>query len=126
MSVVYTNFRLDDISIGMLGLGYSPATGAFNGIKVSVDVQDNHRVHDFIVSSLLPLRHVPARFSLAVSRDESGSGNAGVLAIGGTPHLDDPDVNIISDFVRGPLGAEIDQFIDAGTPEPQQYGITVE
>ena len=83
-------------------------------------------MYDAILASIFSLPQIPAKFSLAVSRDESGSGNAGVLTIGGTPKLHDPAVNVTTDFASAPLEAEVDQIIDAATPELQQYAITVE
>lgn len=40
---------------------------------------------------------LPQYFSIALSRDESNSGNGGIFTVGGTPKLSDPSVNVSSD-----------------------------
>jgi hypothetical protein len=114
------------VSSGLLGLAYSLSTGAFNGTNVWVDNNSNHIVYDSIIASIFSQHQIPAKFSFALSRDESGNGNAGVLTLGGTPRLRDPHVNVTGDFVSVPLEAQVDQMLDRGTPELQQYGITVQ
>lgn len=76
---------------GLFGLPYSNTTDYHDG---------SGKVKKFETALSLLYRANPAQqryFSLALSRDDSGSGDGGTFTLGGLPNLADPSVNVSSD-----------------------------
>ncbi|KAL9109578.1 MAG: hypothetical protein Q9227_005758 [Pyrenula ochraceoflavens] len=74
----------DGESSGMLGLG-NPVIPAYHGINSTQDSIENLQLYNPVFTTMIQRGLTEPVFSLAISRDESNRGNAGVLTIGGTP-----------------------------------------
>jgi len=124
----------DNVYSGFLGLAYSPLTNAYANTTTSADSRSKH-IHIYTPSIMATIFSSPnlslaKKFSLAVSRGKTNPSNGGLLSIGGTPDLADPQVNVTTtEFASARLEAAVDQAIqkvDPGHPELAWYAITVD
>ncbi|KKY24102.1 putative aspartic-type [Phaeomoniella chlamydospora] len=75
----------DGISSGLIGLAYPDLTSAYAGTNATADSYDEALTYDPIFTTMYKRNLTAPYFSLALSRDESQSGNGGLMAIGGIP-----------------------------------------
>jgi hypothetical protein len=95
----------NNITSGFLGLAYSAFTSVFVGTSPSLDNNTvNHSIYSPVIETLVNEGLLQENiFSMAISRDKSNTGTAGLLEFGRVPDLTDPRVNASANFVRTPI-----------------------
>jgi Eukaryotic aspartyl protease len=89
----------DGQSSGLVGLAFPVLTSAYYGTNPSKDGPDNKAQYNSIMYQLFETNgYTPAMFSMALSRDNAGTGYGGSLTIGGVPNLSDPRVNAKANY----------------------------
>lgn len=91
---------------GLIGMAYSSITTAEQGTT---------QIHySSIMDTIFTDGLADPYFSIAISRDASGSGLGGYLGIGGVPDVSDPQINVTSDYGSAPMdlnpGFQLDQL----------------
>jgi hypothetical protein len=95
----------DNITSGILGLAYSAFTSVFVGTNASLDnLTINHSLYSPVVQTLSTEGLLDEDiFAIALSRDSSKTGTAGLLDFGRVPDVNDLRVNASAHFVRTPI-----------------------
>jgi len=89
----------DGQSSGLVGLAFPVLTSAYYGTNPSEDGPANKASYNPIMYQLFETNgYTPAMFSMALSRDNAGTGYGGSLTIGGVPDLSDPRVNAKANY----------------------------
>ena len=95
-----------------MGLAFPGITAAYAGSNLSAATNSNKVFYSSMINTIFEVDNLTAPLlSLALSRDTSGSGYGGVLALGGVIDRKAPTVNASSDFASVPI--ELDPTLES-------------